>query len=325
MRNFYQNYSKSFRYFKQHWKRILFRAHKDRRSLSAILLAVGMIAYVCYYGFFFFTKPFSFVLLLLGSFFAWRIRSSHQKDDEAFLKLSNHEPPEIKPSVAIIKELGDKTLRLWLLLWRASSEKHLKRYEIPAGREVVTRRIILDKLTALDLKIQLAPEELNLHLLPDGAWTIEDIGSQALRIPELQALQYVCGIHEVIFLIEDLNVFSDVDVTFIEKLETQPTFYLQNISDIRLERDISATFYLRCLKEQVQRGLATYRPDDETQEVLNSISNTGKQSSDHLLGTKIVSEVTDEELIFSSQQIYTRYKALKNALSMLEDSQPTSA
>ncbi len=93
----FENYGSFFRFFRRHWKRIILRAHKDRRSLAALLLLLGILIYVGIYGYYFLKNP---VRLL-----CWDSRSSlpggsvnhTKKDDEPLVSFSTYEANHWRP------------------------------------------------------------------------------------------------------------------------------------------------------------------------------------------------------------------------------------
>ena len=307
------------RFWRQHWKRILFRAHKDKRSLTALLFLLGIIAYFAYYGFFFFKNPLAFVMLCLGSIVAWRIRKSHENDDKALFRLSDHKPIPVEPSDAAVESLTSETLRLWLLLWRASSELFLSEKVLPEGVEVTTRRAVLDKIDELNLRSKLNSEENQLHLMPDGAWSKETTLNIIFRAAELEALQYACGILTALSPIEDFDRIARIDIERIRFSRAGTEWLPKATFEIRYESEMTAAFYLRCLAEKVRRGMAERPADNEELEILQEASaKQGNQDTDMLIGTKIISEVESDKLNIAAGQSYLRFRALRHALSLLE-------
>jgi hypothetical protein len=307
------------RFLQQHWKRILFRAHKDKRALAASLALLGMGLYFSYSGFLFFKNPLSFVMLGLGAVLAWRMRKSHEKEDESLIRLSQYSPAAVEPRESAIGSLRSEMLRLWLLLWRASSEQFLNEKSLPEGARVLTRRAVLDKLDGLGLRGELTKEELSLHLSPDGEWSRESIAKNILRAAELEALQYCCGVIDALSPIEDfcrlpkLNLENLAVATKDIRSQPRETF------DIRRERDIAAAYYLRCYGEQTRRGIVEKSLDPDVQNVLLvSNADAGNQNSDLLLGTQIVSEVAADRLNAATGQAHLRFAALQHALGVLD-------
>lgn len=297
----------------------MFRAHKDRRSLGALLILLNMIVYCAYYGFLLFKNPFSLVMLGLGLFVAWRIRKSHEKDDETLIRLSNYDPVITAPAESAIVTLRSETMRLWLLVWRASSESFLGGQTIPEGKEVLTRRVILDKLEALDLRWELTDKERDLHLLPDGEWSTESVLENIFRAAELEALQYACGVINTLSPIEDFDRIQPIEIERIRSATKDTLWYPRETFDIRRERDMAAVFYLRCLGEQVQRGIVEKNLDEEESRILSeATTNAGDHNADLLIGTKIISEVENDKLNLAAGQSYLRFKTLQHALSLLE-------
>lgn len=307
------------RFWRQHWKRILFRAHKDKRSLAALLFLVGIIAYCAFEGFLLFRNPFALVALCLGCIVAWRIRKSHEKDEQALIRLSDHPRVNIEVSDSAILALRSETLRLWLLLWRASSELFLTTKTLPEGAEVMTRRAVLDKLNELGLRTELTRDELELHLMPDSGWAIQAALENLFRVAELEALQYSCGAIGALSPIEDFGKMAKIDTDGIRTMTITAKWAPRELFDIRHEKEMAALFYLRCFGEQMRRGVEHGPLDEEQRNVIeHATANAGDHNSDQLIGTQIISDVDTETLNIATGQAYLRFKGLQRALSMLE-------
>jgi hypothetical protein len=321
----YENYGSFFRFFRQHWKRIVLRAHKDRRSLAALLLLVGIVSYVSIYGYYLLKNPVSLLMLGLAIFVTWRIRKSHKKDDETLVSFSTYKPINVAPTQAAVMTLRTRTLGLWLLVWRGSSENFLRTNEVPEGQEVLTRRIILSKLRELNLLDDLSERERNLHFLPDGAWSDDDISPCLFRRSELEVFQYATGIVDSLIPIEDFDKIQQLSIDQIQNITPNSNWKPRETFDLRRERDMSATFYLRCLGEQVRRGTVEATFEQEEREAIDGANQrAGDENADFLIGTKIISDAGDLELILGISQSYLRFTALQQTLTLLEPSPDVS-
>lgn len=277
-----------------------------------------MVGYCFYYGFLLFKSPLSLVMLGLGLFVAWRIRKSHEKDDDSLIRLTDYKTVSAS-SESAIRTLRSEMIRLWLLVWRASSESFLEKQSVPEGKEIVTRRVILDKLEMLDLKVDLTDRERDLHLLPDGGWSTEFIIENIFKVAELEALQYACGAIKMLSPIEDFDRLQRIEIDSIRNVVKDISWQPRETFDIRRERDMAAVFYLRCFAEQMRRGIVQKSLDEEESEILREAAiNAGNHNTDMLIGTKIVSEVENDKLNIAAGQAYLRFKTLQHALSVLE-------
>lgn len=268
MKDLYENWASFLRFFGQHWKRIVLRAHKDKRSLWALLLLLGMVSYVVFYGYYLLKNPVSLAILCLAIFVSWRIRTSYKKDDELLISFSSYVPINAKPPQSAVMTLHVRTLRLWLLIWRASSESFLHKGHVPEGKEVLTRRVILDKLNELNLLDNLTESERDLHFLPDSAWPLDDIATTLIRRSELEALQYATGAVSSLVPNEDFNRIQTLSIDQIQTVTSDTIWQTQETFDIRNERDVAAAFYLRCLGEKVRRGTFKTNLDQSERELL---------------------------------------------------------
>ncbi|HEX4578193.1 MAG TPA: hypothetical protein VH117_12630 [Edaphobacter sp.] len=179
--------------------------------------------------------------------------------------------------------------------------------------------MILDKLEALGLRGELTDKERDLHLLPDGGWSMESVLENIFRAAELEALQYACGAINMLSPIEDFDRIQRVEIERIRNVTKDIAWYPRESFDIRRERDMAAVFYLRCLGEQVQRGIVQKNLDEEESKILSeATTNAGDHNTDLLIGTKIISEVENDKLNLAAGQSYLRFKTLQYALSALE-------
>lgn len=258
-------------------------------------------------------------MLGLAIFITWRIRTSHKKDDETLVSFSAYKPINAEPSQSAVMTLQVRTLRLWLLVWRASSESFLHNREIPKGKEILTRRVIIDKLKELNLFDGLTDKERDLHLLPDGTWSTEDIATNLFRRSELEALQYAAGVVSALVPIEDFNRIQNLDIDQIKNITSDALWKTQETFELRNERDMAAAFYFRCLGEKVRRGTFETNLDQQERELLEGVAErAGDENADLLIGTQIVSDVDDTELNLAVGQSYLRFTTLQQALSLLE-------
>ena len=308
-----------FRFVQQHWKRIFFRAHKDRRSLAALLFLFGILAYVASYSVFLVKNPFAVGMLGLGSTAAWMIRRSHKKADETTFRLATYRVVDTKPADSAVDALRTETIRLWLLIWRASSEAFLKNKVLPEYTEVRTRRAILDLLHAMNLRQALPAEELTLHLTQDGGWANESVSKILFRRVELEAFQYSCGAINQLSPIEDLHRFPHMNIEPLVNCIDHSMWIARETYDIRRESEMAAMFYLRCVAEQERRNLISRNSEEQVQRILDEASaHAGSNDSDLLIGTEIVSETDDENLNLATIQSQMRFFGLRHALFLLE-------
>ncbi|HEY1766632.1 MAG TPA: hypothetical protein VGG26_03220 [Terracidiphilus sp.] len=119
----------------------------------------------------------SFVAVELFVLLAWP-PLSHWLDQRALERKSPAMIPELK--LALYRE----ACLLATLLERMASEYRMEK-EIPANIEVITRRVLLDRLKSLGLREELEPWVLDLLLAPDGHWTAEQ---KNRALPALECL-----------------------------------------------------------------------------------------------------------------------------------------
>ena len=174
------------------------------------------------------------------------------------------------------------------------------------------------------LRGELSSEELKLHLAPDGEWSKESILNNIFRVAELEALQYACGAINILSPIEDFDRIPQFDTERIRVATKDIEWQPRETFEIRRERDMAAAYYLRCLGEQVRRGIVRQSLDEEGRKVLEEVTaNAGNHNSDLLIGTQIISDVENDRLSLATGQAYSRFSALQHALSVLETAPET--
>ena len=146
-------------------------------------------------------------------------------------------------------------LRLWLLLWRASSEQFLNEKSLPEGARVLTRRAVLDKLDGLGLRGgELTKEELSLHLLArrrmeQGVHRQEHPACGRARGAAILLWRNRCT-----FAYRGFLPPSQVEPREPRRCNERHSLPAQRNIRYRRERDIAAAYYLRCYGTNATRN-----------------------------------------------------------------------
>jgi hypothetical protein len=320
--------------WKEFWLSVR-RAHKDKRARRhlawltlgvtlLLLLAVVVIIYVV-------------VLVGTGSiFFAplvipilWWIRRSANKEFEP-MNIAP-QPTRVDPKVAAERHqrlrlyFADLGLLYAVLVDRAGSERFLKEKELPPGMEVTSRRTHMEGLRTGGLWERTALKDREAIMIPDGGWQWEQINRYATGIEPLRLLRWILRIDFRLptvgqHLAGDFSVAHEI-VVDPQRLRRGPDLIEEEA--VREARDDARTTLLRCIAEAITRG---YQPaeDEQTAAWAKGIAEElqGNQNEDFLLGDKLVSEATREQLGWATALANIRTDFLSMTLDVLEDGLP---
>lgn len=304
------------------------RAPRDRnarRNLLRLLLScLPFFAYLGWYVFFIHgvlvdlgrggllvmgcSAGFTVLLVLL----AYRQRSEERAYDRE------------NPTVATEVKLGiyRETCLLATLLERLGSEVGMEK-ELPPEVTVITRRVLLDRLTQLNLRHDLEPWLLDILLAPDGHWPAE-LKTHAMPAWEcFAALFWVIGIGELRDLTFDpkYNISEARSVLGVrrpQKLKVLPSW------DIRPARDAADLFFSRCWAElMARREIQNLSEEDiskalETRESIQSEGYTG----DYVVGVMTVSELPSPTLWLLTVRAYNRWRTLSLIVDITSAEKP---
>lgn len=302
------------------------RDHHARRNLLRLLLScLPFFAYLGWYVFFIHgalvdlgrdgllvmvcSAGFGVLLTLI---IAYRQRS----EDRAYDRDNPAVATEIK--LSIYRE----TCLLATLLERLGSEVGMEK-GFPPNITVITRRILLDRLTQLKLRDDLEPWLLDVLLAPDGHWSAE-LKAHAMAAWEcLATLRWVLGIAELrgLTLNPKYNISdarSVIDVKKPEKLNVLPAW------DIRPARDAADLFFSRCWAElTTRREIENLSEEDISRalEARETIQSEGYMG-DYLVGAMTVSELPRPTLWFLTVRAYNRWRTLSLMVDVTSAEKP---
>ena len=248
-------------------------------------------------------------------------RKSHQRED-ALLRLSPTTKRQVIDDELIPKDVkqhltNDAVIKAALLA-RGLSESFLKTKELPDNISIETRRNLIESLRKHNLWDKLDVEERDLLHIADGHWTWEQIHLLASWCEQLRLLRWVLGLDARIV---PLALFPKPDASLVTEIINKggALFASKTVLatwDIRLERDIARTYFLRCLAEQQSRGLFG-GPPEFVQWAQNVQAELASPSQDILVRAKAISELDTDDLAYLRAIAITRYEYSNSLLSKL--------
>lgn len=304
------------------------RAHKDKRArrhlLGLSLLALIPIFCLAYIALLVGTKTWYFVPFLIPILW-WHNRRAKQESTPL------HIAPTPEPITHELTKEERRVLRLYfaeaallhaVMVDRVGSERFLKENQLPAGKEVTSRRVHLQILKDSGIWDKMAAPDREAMMMPDGHWEWETINRVALAMEPLRLLRWILRID---YFLPVVGQQLSGDFGIAHELVLTPHKILNGKGLIELEtmtvgRDAADHFFQRCLAEAISRGY--YDPNDEeiTQRARSiSQSMAGQQNNDFVLGTHLVSEAKKEELVWATSLAQRRRNFLSWTIAMMED------
>lgn len=313
------------------------RAHKDpraRKHLLRLLLLVFYPLLIVLYVFVVIVAgalPQVAVLLVLAIPVVWWIRRRTRRDTPPHV---TPQPDPIAPPPSLTHE-AEASLREYLsrvallhavLLDRAGSESFLHHQELPPNAEVISRRIHIDLLRRTHIWDELAAPEREAIMMPDGHWEPERIQSVNFGMETLRLLRWVLRID---FFLPAVGRRPKGDYALAHELVTAPQKLLDSrklIDHDSLQTALNAAeqYYFRCLAESIQRGYAEPANDQIKNWASNAYADVrGKQGEDLTLGSQLVSEAGQSDLLIISAWAQSRIQFLRWIRALLrQEEQP---
>ena len=305
------------------------RAHKDRRARKRLLqlffqllipfLCAAWLAWAIGTGVFFLV-PIIFLIIW------WRNRAAAK---EAAVSLSIKAPPPpihreltTEDRSKLRNYFGELTLIYAVMTDRAGSEAFLKDKVLPEGVEVVSRRIHLDLLKSRGLWDKMSSGDRQAMMMPDGHWEWPLINHTYLALEPLRLLRWILRID---FYLPVIGQQLRIDARLANELVRAP----QKVFDgdalitqqqVEIGRDAARQYLVRCIAEEIARGYRTVDEGQDTQWATDySAAMSGKQHEDFVLGGKLVSEATQEELGWAVTLSRSRMNFLNWALATMNN------
>ncbi len=302
------------------WVAVL-RSPKDQRArqkLRSLILLIARIAYivgVVIFAFYAAAKESFSVALVQTAFYvalfggvglyAWW---SERRDARLAEETSPAVPKALK--LAIYRE----AYLLATLLERAGSERALEK-EIPSKFEVITRRVLIDRLRDSGMMERLERQFLDLLLAPDGHWTEKEKQLVEQMWEFLAVMGWALGLSELRPLALTPEYKLSLAAQIIEAREPEGLHFLASW-DIRPERDQTDEFFVRCWAELISRGEIN---SENAEEVVKICSEMQAQRGfdDYLVGTQTISELPSETLYLAALRTYRRGEILRQLVEIL--------
>ncbi len=241
-------------------------------------------------------------------------------------KLDRRSVDRDNPVIPISTRLGiyREACLLATLLERLGSEIAMEK-ELPDGIEVITRRVLLDRLHQLNLRDDLKPQLRDILLAPDGHWP-QELKNRAFQAWEcFTVLRWVLGLGALTPLTDQPNYkLADINALFaikqMEKLNVLPAW------DIRPARNNTTLFFNRCWSELTARGAIRDATEETVQhaiEARETIQSEG-YTADFLVGVRTVPELQDQQLWQITVRTYHRMQMLALLVDITSGDKPTS-
>jgi hypothetical protein len=309
------------------------RAHKDKRArkhllgfIAAVTLLLLLLAgAIVYLVFVIGTGAWLFVPFVIPVM--WWIRRSAKREFAPMNIAPQPEAPAppILNNDRLIRYLSKLALLHAVLVDRAGSESYIKQKELPEGSEVITRRHHLELLKSVGIWENLAPGDREAIMLPDGDWDWARINRVACGVQAIRALSWILRID---FGLPFIALQISTDFAMAHELVNNPHQILSatdlvDIGAIQTAREQTHVVLLRCLAESISRGYLVPKNSDMVEWAKNvSASLGGNQDEDLLIGDKLVSEATEEQLSWTLAVAKVCDEILTRVKTLMDGSQP---
>jgi hypothetical protein len=231
--------------------------------------------------------------------------------------------PSVSPELK--KALFREACLLATLLQRLSSEKYLEK-EIPPEVNIITRRVLLDRLSALGLREGLEPWLLDLLLAPDGHWTIEQKQRARYAWECLYVFRWALGMDQLPELTSVpkyklADAQSLCEIKHPEKLCVLPSW------DLRPARNVAGTFFHRCWAELLARRQVSTDDDGQMERALEFRAQIQEEgyTADYIVGGRTITELKTDFLFFIATRAYYRWQLLSLLVSVTAEELQSSA
>jgi len=281
------------------------RVHKDRRARRHVgqIVWLAMIPLLCLAYLAWIIRLNMLVILpILVPIFWWQARRN--RPQEAVLSIV----PTRNPVYRILSEEEQRKFRAYfvevtllyaVMLDRAASETYLAEKVLPEGYEVTTRRTHLDLLKANGLWERMDQLDREAMMLPDGHWHPEAINLTIIGLEPLRLLRWILRVD---FYLPVIGQQLQLDYKLAHELVRAPqklteSKELVTLSMMEKGKLAAEYFYNRCVAERIVRGYVEASSEDSMKTALEvATSFAGNQHEDFVLGDKLVSEASREQL-----------------------------
>lgn len=216
---------------------------------------------------------------------------------------------------------GELTLMCGVMVARSGSESFQKEKVLPEGMEVIARRKHLDLLKEKGIWERMRRADREAMMMPDGHWEWATINQVAMAMEALRLLRWMLRIDYYLPLVGqqlkgDYATAYEVVATPQKVLEAAE---MAELKTIRVGRDAAGEYYQRCVAEAIHRGYYE-AAHDEAAEWAKRVAESlkGKQNQDFLLGGKLVSEATRDELLWAMSLARRRRDFLNWVMTVMQ-------
>ena len=285
------------------------RVHKDRRARQHVwrvvmLALIPMLALA--YAAWLIGSGAWIILPFLVPLLWWRSRQA-KADDQPL-----HIAPQPDPVHRVLTDTEKLSLRRYFadlallyagMVARAGSEGFLKEKVLPEGAEVTSRRKYMELMKSAGIWDRMASVDREAMMMPDGHWDWARINQVALALEPLRLLRWLLQIDYYLPLVGQ-QLKGDYAIAYtllpaVDKLLAGTE--LADIESVRMGREAADVFFQRCLAEGISRGY--YETTDEAARAwAKSVAGSlgGRQHEDFVLGGKLVSEASEDEVMWAT-------------------------
>jgi hypothetical protein len=309
------------------------RLHKDRRARRHVgqVLWLALIPLLCLaYLAWIIRLNMLIILPILVPIFWWQSRRNRQQEavpsivptrNPVYRILSDEEQRKFR------EYFVDVTLLYAVMLDRAASETYLSEKVLPEGYEVTTRRTHLDLLKTNGLWERMDQRDREALMLPDGHWNSAAINLTIMGLEPLRLLRWMLRVDFYLPVIGqqlqlDYKLAHDLVRVPQKLIETKELVTLAMMEKGKLAAEY---FYNRCVAERIVRGYVEASNEESmktAQEVATSFG--GNQHEDFVLGDKLVSEASREQLEWATMLSRRRAGFFHWTMLAMESGSPPS-
>ena len=223
-------------------------------------------------------------------------------------RAQDRKSPSVAPEMKLV--FFREACLLATLLERLASERGMEKV-LPPNIEVITRRVLLDRLTQLGLRDELEPWLLDLLLTPDGHWTSEQKQRASSAWECFAVLRWALGLGDLRSLTQ-VPTYSIEDARSLiatkqpKKLMALPSW------DLRPARNEATLFFNRCWTELMARGELNHAAQEDVEraiEIRAEIIEEG-YTADFLIGSQTVPELSTTDLWMLTIRAFHRWEIL---------------
>ena len=306
----------------------LTRAHKDKRArkhvMQVVLLALAPLLCVLYLAWVIGSGAWVIIPFVIPVIW-WRSRRAKQEEAPIRITpgpepLENHEKTK-EEAKALRAYFEEMTVLYAVMVARSGSESFLKEKVLPDGYEVTSRRVHLDLLKSTGVWEKMAGRDREAMMMPDGHWDWSLINRVSMGLEPLRLLRWILRIDFFLPLVgQQLRSNYSIANELVENVErVMEGEDLADTEMLEVGRDSAQVCLHRCVAEGISRGY--YEAESlDTKQWAENVSRElgGRQDEDVVLGGKLVSEASEDELRWATSLSQRREEFLARAMEVVE-------